>query len=285
MHEPTIPTVPETLDGWACLHEFFRVNWPLWNAQSKEKREHIASQLQAHLEKNRSFSQENGQSASFVVLGHKADLLLLHFRSSLDQLSQAELEFMQSEFYPYVERTTSYVSFVELGMYELTKKMHHELVEQGLTPNDPDWKKQWNQKLQDQSKLMKDRIYPEIPLQRYLCFYPMDKKRSDQNNWYQVSMDDRQDMMREHGMIGRKYAGQVKQIISGSIGSDDFEWGVDLFAQDPLVFKKLIYEMRFDRASALYAHFGPFYAGLQFSPSETQAFLSGKTPELQKIKN
>jgi peroxiredoxin len=87
-------------------------------------------------------------------------------------------------------------------------------------------------------------------------------------------------MMREHGMIGRHYAGQVTQIISGSIGFDDWDWGVDLFADDPLVFKKLIYEMRFDEASAKFAEFGPFYTGLQFSPGELGSLLAGGVPQL-----
>ena len=87
-------------------------------------------------------------------------------------------------------------------------------------------------------------------------------------------------MMREHGMIGRDYAGKVTQVISGSIGYDDWEWGVDLFAQDPLVFKKLIYEMRFDEASAKFAEFGPFYTGLQFAPDQLGVYLNGEVPNL-----
>lgn len=85
-------------------------------------------------------------------------------------------------------------------------------------------------------------------------------------------------MMREHGMIGRQYAGRVTQIISGSIGFDDWEWGVDLFADDPLVFKKLVYEMRFDEASAVYGLFGTFYFALRFPADQLKNFLRGKPP-------
>ena len=106
---------------------------------------------------------------------------------------------------------------------------------------------------------MAPRLFPAIPDAKYLCFYPMDRKRGEQVNWYTVPFAERQRMMHEHGMIGRRYADQVKQIISGSIGMDDWEWGVDLFADDPVVFKKLIYEMRFDEVSAVYALFGQFY--------------------------
>ena len=109
----------------------------------------------------------------------------------------------------------------------------------------------------------------------------MNKRRGEAQNWYSEPFERRAQMMREHGMIGRHYAGKVTQIISGSIGYDDWEWGVDLFAPDPLVFKKLIYEMRFDEASAKFAEFGPFYTGLQFSPSQLGAFLAGQVPALE----
>ncbi len=95
-----------------------------------------------------------------------------------------------------------------------------------------------------------------------------------------VPFEKRAAMMREHGLIGRAYGSRVTQIISGSIGLDDWEWGVDLFADDPVVFKKLIYEMRFDEASADYAEFGPFFVGLQFSAGQLPAFLEGETPSL-----
>jgi chlorite dismutase len=99
-------------------------------------------------------------------------------------------------------------------------------------------------------------------------------------NWYSETFERRALMMREHGMIGRTFAGRVTQVISGSIGYDDWEWGVDLFAHDPLVFKKLIYEMRFDEASAKFAEFGPFYTGLQFAPDQLAAYLGGQVPSL-----
>jgi chlorite dismutase len=92
---------------------------------------------------------------------------------------------------------------------------------------------------------MTQRLYPAIPDAKYVCFYPMDRKRAETANWYTQPMAERQRMMHEHGLIGRRYADSVRQIITGSIGFDDWEWGVDLFADDPLIFKKLIYEMRF----------------------------------------
>jgi hydrogen peroxide-dependent heme synthase len=124
------------------------------------------------------------------------------------------------------------------------------------------------------------RLFQEVPARRAVCFYPMNKRRGEAKNWYAIPFEERARMMREHGVVGRHYAGQVTQIISGSIGTDDWEWGVDLYADDMVVFKKLIYEMRFDEASAWYAEFGPFYVGLQFSPSELSRYLEGEVPGL-----
>jgi len=108
------------------------------------------------------------------------------------------------------------------------------------------------------------------------------KRRGEALNWYSETFERRAQMMREHGMIGRHYAGKVTQIISGSIGFDDWEWGVDLYAPDPVTFKKLIYEMRFDEASAKFAEFGPFYTGVHFSSSQLGALLAGQVPALEE---
>jgi chlorite dismutase len=120
----------------------------------------------------------------------------------------------------------------------------------------------------EQRRKLASRLWPKIPERGYLCFYPMNKRRAGADNWYMLPLEERQRLMHDHGMIGRRYAGQVNQVISGSIGFDDWEWGVDLFADDPLVFKKLVYEMRFDESSARYAEFGPFHFGIRLAPAE-----------------
>ena len=134
--------------------------------------------------------------------------------------------------------------------------------------------------MEEQRKRVLGRLFLELPRRRYVCFYPMNKRRGEQRNWYALAFEERAKLMREHGMVGRHYAGAVTQIISGSIGFDDWEWGVDLFADDPLVFKKLVYEMRFDEASVWYGEFGPFWTGLQFSAGELPHYLDGEVPKL-----
>jgi chlorite dismutase len=148
-----------------------------------------------------------------------------------------------------------------------------------VEPHSDEWKKAIEETVSRQKEAMKPRLFPAMPPNRYICFYPMDRKRGEEKNWYTLPMEERQRQMNEHGMVGRRYAGDVKQIITGSIGFDDWEWGVDLFADDPLVFKKLIYEMRFDEVSAVYALFGTFYVGLRCPASQLYQWLEGTLPE------
>jgi chlorite dismutase len=189
-------------------------------------------------------------------------------------LSDVELRLRKLTLFDFLEPTSSYLSMVELGLYESTQKVYAELAERGVQPHSPEWQEAIENTMDRQREAMRVRLYPEIPNSKYLCFYPMDRRRGEDKNWYQVPMTERARMMHEHGLIGRRYAGTVKQIITGSIGFDDWEWGVDLFADDPLVFKRLIYEMRFDEVSAVYALFGTFYVGKRLPTAELPHWLS-----------
>jgi chlorite dismutase len=269
-----LPPVPLTVEGASVLHQMFRIRWSAWRELAPERRTAIAAEASALLGEMELAAE--GQSALFSLLGHKGDLLLAHFRPSLDRLNEAELRLANIALADYLEPTTSYVSVVELGLYESSSKTYSRLAEQGLEPGTAEWDAGVEEVLASHRRAMAPRLYPEIPDRKYICFYPMDRKRGEEKNWYQVSMEERQRMMAEHGAIGRRYAGVVKQIISGSIGYDDWEWGVDLFADDPLVFKKLIYEMRFDEVSAVYALFGSFYIGVRVKAAALPALLDGK---------
>ncbi len=258
------------------LHQMFRIKWPLWKALAQSERSeilHEAAALLLAMETNVS-----GQSALFSLLGHKGDLMLVHFRQSFDELNRAELALNRLRLWDFLEPTHSYLSVVELGLYESSVKTYTHLAEQGLEAHTSQWNTEISAVLDRQREAMHPRLYPEMPPHRYLCFYPMDRKRGEAINWYQLPMAERQRQMHEHGLIGRRYAGQVKQIITGSIGFDDWEWGVDLFADDPLVFKKLIYEMRFDEVSAVYALFGSFYVGIRCRAESLSKLLEGELP-------
>jgi len=273
MHDPR---VPETLEGWSVLHQMFRVRWDAWRGLSDtERRARATDSVRALAEMYRG---EGGSTATTTLLGHKADLMFVHFRKSFEDLQAAQLRIARLGIAPFIEATTSYVSVVELGMYEMTAQIHGRLGEKGLVPGSEEFEKAFDGEMEDQRRRVLPRLFQEIPPRRYVCFYPMNKRRGEDKNWYAVPVEERARMMRDHGVIGRRYAGQVTQIISGAIGLDDWEWGVDLFADDPVVFKRLIYEMRFDEASTWYAEFGPFYVGLQFSPAEISRFLEGEVP-------
>jgi chlorite dismutase len=271
-----LPPVPLTLEGASVLHQMFRVRWPAWNAIEDGPRKHILDEAMPVLQQMEQHA--GGQSALFSMIGHKGDLMILHYRKSFDELNQAELEIARTRLFDYLEQTTSYLSVVELGLYESTIKIYQSLAGRGIQPFSEEWNAAIEETLERQREAMRPRLYPEMPEHRYVCFYPMDRRRGEEKNWYQLPMAERQRQMHEHGMIGRRYAGTVKQIISGSIGFDDWEWGVDLFADDPIVFKKLIYEMRFDEVSAVYAAFGAFHIGVRCYAKDLPGLLNGQLP-------
>ncbi len=256
----------------------FRVSWPAVGQASSDERAALAEALRTFLERS---AGADGSSIAVAMLGHKADLMLVHARRSFDELVQAQLDVARLPLAEVLDATTSYVSVVELGMYEMTAKIHEQLTASGLEYGTDEYRAAQKDAMQAQQGRVSGRLFLQFPPRRYVCFYPMDKRRGEIKNWYSPPFEKRAAMMRDHGQIGRLYAGEVTQIISGSIGFDDWEWGVDLFADDPLVFKKLIYEMRFDEASADYGEFGPFYTGVQFSASEVAAWLDGRTPALR----
>src|SRR5215472_8532748 len=269
-----VPAVPLTTEGYSVLHQMLRFRWPAWRALPASEKSAIAHEAADELAAMEKHSP--GQSALYSLIGHKGDLMLIHFRESFADLNQAELGIANLRLSDYLEPTNSYLSIIELGLYESTMKIYKELTDQGIEPHSEQWKSEIESKLNRHKEAMKPRLYPDIPPNRYACFYPMDRRRGESKNWYQLPIEERARQMDEHGMVGRRYAGQVKQIITGSIGFDDWERGVDLFADDPLVFKKLIYEMRFDEVSAVYALFGQFYVGVRVPAASVEKLLSGE---------
>jgi hydrogen peroxide-dependent heme synthase len=271
-----IPAVPLTIEGYSVLHQMVKFRWPAWRqlpAAQRAKLVDEAKTVLAGMEENRT-----GQSGLYSVLGHKGDLMFVHFRESFDALKDAELRLAQLALSDYLEATTSYLSVIELGLYESTVKAYKALAERGVETHSDEWKREIEQTLARQKEAMHPRLFPDLPAHRYLCFYPMDRRRGEDKNWYTLPIEERARQMNEHGLVGRRYAGEVRQIITGSIGFDDWEWGVDLFADDPLIFKKLIYEMRFDEVSAVFALFGHFYVGLRIRAAELGELLGGKLP-------
>ncbi len=269
------PDVNETLEGWWILHRMFAFDRTRWaqlpaDVQNRLAREAVETLLGL---------QKDGESdaAAAQTVGHKADLMFTHYARTFEGLASAELLLDRCEMREYLQLRESYVSVLELGLYDATGKIHAELEARGLKRFSPEWNAAFDELLAAQTRHPRNagRLWAPIPQRRYVCFYPMDKKREGAENWYMLPFEERAVLMLDHGKIGRSFHGLVTQVISGSIGFDDYEWGVDLYADDPVIFKKLIYEMRFDEASARYATFGPFISGVQFSVEELPAFLAG----------
>lgn len=229
----------QTLEGWYALHDFRAIDWSAWKRLSADERAKAEDELYTMLnEWNSVEQQKKGSTAFYTVVGQKADFVFMHLRETLEELNELETAFNKTSFAQYTIPVYSYVSVVELSSY---------MAKPGVDPmEDPE---------------VVARLKPILPKSKHICFYPMNKRRSGNDNWYMLSMEERRGFMRSHGMIGRSYAGRVKQIITGSVGLDDWEWGVTLFSDDPLTFKKLVYEMRFDEASARFGEFGAFYVG------------------------
>lgn len=241
-----------TLDGWYVLHDFRSMDWVSWKMLEDEERQFAIDEFQAFMDKiNQADENKTGAHALYSIVGQKADLMLMLLRETMDELRELETEYNKLTLIAYTVPAYSYVSVVELSNYLA-----------GKSDEDP-----------YQNAHVRARLYPELQRSQYICFYPMDKRRDGDDNWYMLPMDTRKELMLSHGKIGRSYAGKVKQIISGSVGFDDYEWGVTLFADDVLQFKKLIYEMRFDEVSARYAEFGSFYVGTRLDADRTAKFL------------
>jgi len=270
-----LPMVPLTIEGYAVLHQMFRFRWAEWRKLPQEQKNAVLVEAHSAL----SQMESDGLSAIYSILGHKADLMFVHFRNSFDELNAAEVRIANLAISDFLEPSGSYVSMIELGLYESTIKLYRSLTERGVEPHSDEWKREVEETCARQKQAMSPRLFPKIPGSRYVCFYPMDRKRGESKNWYTLPIEDRGRQLNEHGTVGRRYADTVRQIITGSIGFDDWEWGVDLFSDDPLVYKKLISEMRYDEVSAVYSDFGTFYIGVRRHPEELEGFLSSGAPD------
>lgn len=277
------PNVPESLEGWWILHRMFAFDRLAWDATQQQERNEITKQALLALSPLK--SSEEGDVGLAQLLGHKADLMLTHYSRNYDGLARAQTVFDKTRLSEFLTPADSYVSVLELGLYDATGKIHAALSERGLKPFTDEWNEAFDEllKREEHNPRNAGRLFAKIPQRRYVCFYPMDKKRGESANWYMLPFAERAKLMVEHGKVGRTYHGIVTQVISGSIGFDAFEWGVDLYADDPLLFKKLVYEMRFDEASAKYGIFGDFFSGLQFSLDELPTYLEGTAVPSLKV--
>jgi chlorite dismutase len=190
--------------------------------------------------------------------------MLVHFRPTLDDISTVQTALDRLPVTRTLRPIYSFLSVTEAGLYHLSAQLAREAAERGGKVGDAIYTAELTRRIdvERENPHVQRRLYPELPADMpYVCFYPMSKRRQTGQNWYTLTLEERSRLMQAHGMTGRRYAGRVLQIITGSVGFESWEWGVTLFAKDPLDFKKLVSEMRFDEASSKYAEFGDFYVG------------------------
>ncbi|MFC7201339.1 heme-binding protein [Halospeciosus flavus] len=260
---------PQTAEGWYVLHDFRSVDWDAWRDSPEHERAHALEAGESFLQHREAVADaDEGDSAVFSILGHEADLLFLHLRPTLDDLNRIERSFEGTAFAEFTEQTNSYVSVTEVSGYVSDEYFENpEEVDEGLR------------------RYIEGKLEPSLPDDAYVSFYPMSKRRDPEYNWYTLPFEERAELMAEHGDTGRQYGGKVQQIISSSLGLDNWEWGVTLFSEDPVHLKDIVYEMRFDEGSSKYGEFGEFLVGRRFPPSDLDAFLTGEevpTPESEE---
>ena len=254
---------PETLEGWYSLHQVFQVDRAAVRALPpdllSQERDSVATALSELANPI-----EGGWSVPVALIGSRADLMLVHFRPTLDSLSDAQHRLSRLRLVESLRVTSSHLGATEAALYHITAELARETEGRGGAVGDDTYRARITERIEREraSEHVQRRLYPPLPPDMpYLCFYPMSKKREPAANWYTLSLSERSELMQLHGQVGRRYAGRVQQIITGSIGFDAWEWGVTLFAREPLDFKRLVTDMRFDRASAVYAEFGEFFVG------------------------
>jgi hydrogen peroxide-dependent heme synthase len=282
MTTPPIAHPPETLEGWFALHQIFKFKKPKLDSSRLARMVKSAgsalgpgraSRSKARAKKS---DQTAGWSCFARLIGSTADVMAIHFRESLDALGDAQNELARTELAENIEPVYAFLSVTEAGLYHVTAELARAAMERGGKVGDEEYSRALSgrAKAEIESAHVRRRLYPDLPPDMpYVSFYPMSKRRDAGQNWYTLTLDDRSRLMQAHGLTGRRYAGKVQQVITGAIGLDKWEWGVTLFARDPLEFKKLVTDMRFDEVSAKYAEFGDFYVG---------RIISGNAPARRK---
>jgi peroxiredoxin len=254
---PVIPT-----EGWHVLHLFYRIDHGQWALLSPEERRAAKTHFSEIVQEVRATSAT--QLLIFSMVSPKADLGFMLLTPDLHTANTLEKKLNISLGPDILAPVYSYLSMTEESEYitsdaEFAQQLQRE---KGLTPGTSDFESALSEFTTRMAKYRKDKLYPVLPVWEVFCFYPMSKRRAPGQNWYGLPFEERKRLMAGHGRVGRKYAGRILQLITGSTGLDDAEWGVTLFAHNTFDIKAIVYEMRFDPVSTEYADFGEFYLGL-----------------------
>ena len=265
--DPTpAPLIPQ--DGWHCLHLFYRIEYGQWQRLSAAEQRAAKIALSSLVQETRALASTQLLTLSQVT--PKADLGFMLVTPDLQVANRIEKQLTLSLGPDVLVPVYSYLSLTEESEYTTTDEQYGQTLEteQKLKGGTPEFEAAMQDFRERMKKYRLDRVYPALPDWPVVCFYNMTKRRGEQHNWYSLPYQERHTLMGGHARVGRQYAGKVKQLITGSTGLDDAEWGVTLFAHDTFQIKAIVYQMRFDEVSAAYADFGEFYIGIQLPLDE-----------------
>lgn len=261
------PLVPR--EGWHVMHLFYHVDHGQWSMLAEDQRRTAKTALAELVQEIR--ATEDTQLLTFAVATPKADLGLMLLTPDLQQAIAFEKQLTLSLGPDVLNPGFSYLSQTESSEYTTTREQYaaDTLVgERGLSEGSDEFEAALKEFDERMEHYLKHRLYPVLPDWPAICFYPMSKRRSGADNWYSLDFETRRKLMGGHARTGRQYAGRILQLISGSTGLDEHEWGVTLLAKDTIDIKSIVYEMRFDEVSARYGDFGDFFIGVQLPLDE-----------------
>jgi len=259
--------------GWSVVHLFYRIDRARWRSLATTERnaaiEEFAHWLDARCK------EEGSQLVPFAGVT-KSDVGFMAVHADLWRVQQLTQEIPATAFGAHLQPVFSFLSMTEASEYITNEVDWAKLLidEQKLDPASPEFATRIAQLRKRTATYAASRIHPQLP-DNYpiVCFYPMAKARRDQDNWYRLSFDQRKQYMIAHGNAGRRYADRVTQLITTCTGIDDWEWGVTLFSRDLKAIRDIVYELRYDAASAIYGLFGSFYIGIRFQPEQLATVL------------
>jgi hydrogen peroxide-dependent heme synthase len=262
----TLPTVK--LDrGIHVMHLFYSINRQRWAELPAGESAQALQRVEALAAKNNETS--HPKLRSFAAVSAKADFAFILYAAELGAVAQMHRDLENCFPAGTLVREYSYLSVTELSEYMPTDEDNKAtLASEKLAPGMEAYEKRLAEMSKRKAEYEQYRLYPELPDWEVMGFYPMSKRRSGNDNWYSLDLDSRKKLMGGHARVGRKYAGRISQLISGSTGLDDWEWGVTLMAHQADALKDIVYEMRFDEVSARYGEFGTFYINLRLAPSD-----------------
>jgi len=262
MSETTTPLVPR--EGWHVFHLYYHIDHGQWQTLSSQEQLEAKTKMSELVQEIRSL--ENTHLLTFSVATPKADIGFMLLTPDLQDAVKYEKRLTLSLGTDILQPAYSYLSQTESSEYTTTSEQYAEdtlVKELGLAPDSTEY----TEKLEEFEKRMEHylhhRLYPVLPDWPVVCFYPMSKRRTGDDNWYSLDFPTRKKLMAGHAKTGRTYSGRILQLISGSTGFDEHEWGVTLLAKDTIDIKAIVYEMRFDEVSAKYGEFGDFFIGIQ----------------------